>query len=237
MTAPAHTRRAMVTGGGTGLGLACVEALVAEGFEVIALGIDRDEGLDQPGVTFHELDVTDSDALAEILSGIDGLDVLVNAAGVIGAPGAEFTDEGFARVIDVNLIGTQKTCFACEDALVARGGSVVNFASVWASFGSVRNPAYAASKGAVVAFTRSLAAGWGARGVRANAVAPGWIETRLSQGALNDPERAGAIQSRIPLGRWGAPADIGAMVAFLASPAASYVTGAVIPVDGGYAIA
>ncbi|MDF1671521.1 MAG: SDR family oxidoreductase [Roseovarius sp.] len=233
----ATRKRAVVTGGGTGLGRASAIALLAQGYEVISLGIDREDDTPLERLDHRVFDVTDCAAIQDFAAGLDELDLLVNAAGIIMPDGAELTAEGFARVIDVNLTGTRSMCFACEAALEARGGSVVNFASMWSIFGSARNPAYSASKGAVVSLTRALAANWGPRGMRANAVAPGWIETRLSQNAMNDPERSENIMARIPMARWGVPAEIGSVVVFLASPAASYVNGIVLPVDGGYAIA
>ena len=146
----------------------------------------------------------------------------------------EFTPSGFRRVIDVNLVGTQLVTLALRGALSAARGSVVNVASVWSFFGSPRNPAYAASKGAVVQLTRSHAVGFAAEGIRVNAVAPGWIDTRLAAGAISNPERSAAIMARIPLARWGTPADVADVVAFLHSTDARYITGAILPVDGGY---
>ena len=102
--------------------------------------------------------------------------------------------------------------------------------------GSPRNPAYAASKGAVVQITRSHAVAFAGEGIRVNAVAPGWIDTRLAAGAIRNPERSAAIMARIPLGRWGTPSDVADVVAFLVSDQARYVTGAVLAVDGGYGI-
>lgn len=229
-------RRAIVTGGGTGLGRACVLALLEDGFEVLSLGLDREEPIDHPALETRAFDVTDPAAIAALAAGTEGLDALILAAGILLPDGREFTDEGFAKVMDVNLTGTQALCYALRPALAARRGAVVTFASMWSIFGSSRNPAYSASKGAVESLTRALAAAWAPEGIRVNAVAPGWIRTRMAAGAMNNPERAGPIMARIPQGRWGEPKEVGAVVRFLVSPAASYVTGVTLPVDGGYSI-
>lgn len=107
---------------------------------------------------------------------------------------------------------------------------------MWAIFGSPGAPAYTASKGAVAAMTRSQAVAWAGRGVRVNSVAPGWVETRISEKARTDPTRAERIGARIPMGRWAKPAEIASVVRFLLSSDAGYITGAMIPVDGGYSI-
>jgi len=239
MTDPhvASPRIAVVTGGGTGLGLACAKRLIAQGYTVHALGRDQEEEVSDPAFRFQSFDVTDEAAAEAFARDLPGVDALVNAAGIILHDQAEFSPAGFRKVVDVNLNGSQLMASVLHGALKARGGSVVNFASMWSYFGSGRNPAYSASKGAVVQLTRSLAVAWAADGIRVNAVAPGWIKTRMSINAMTDPVRSEPIMRRIPLGIWGEPSDIAAAVWFLLSSEARYVTGTTLPVDGGFSVA
>jgi NAD(P)-dependent dehydrogenase (short-subunit alcohol dehydrogenase family) len=229
-------RIALVTGGGTGIGLACAARLHQQGWEVHCAGLDTERAWPE-GLVFHKLDVTDGKACAELLAAFPDLDGLVNAAGVILHDQKEFTSEGFDRVIDVNLNAVNRMTLLARQALRARKGSVVNVGSMWSFFGSARNPAYSASKGGIAALTRSHAVAFAPEGVRVNAVAPGWIDTRLASGAIHNPERSQAILSRIPMGRWGTPEDVASVVDFLLSPAAAYVTGVVLPADGGFGVA
>lgn len=227
---------ALVTGGGTGIGLACAQELHAQGWRVICAGLDRQDEWPE-GIEFQKLDVTNQAAIDDLLGGIEYLDALVNGAGVILHNEAELTPEGFNRVIDINLNAVNRMTLAALAALKKAHGAVVNVASMWSQFGSPRNPGYSASKGAINSLTRSHAVAFAPFGVRVNAVAPGWIDTRLASGAIHNPDRSGAILARIPMGRWGDPKDVAKVVKFLFSPDAAYVTGVVLPVDGGFGIA
>ncbi len=237
MTHAQDDRLAIITGGGTGLGLATGLELRRRDWRVLALGLDTEPGLEGSGIEFERMDITDAEALGAVARRTPRLHLLANAAGIILHDEREHTVEGFRRVVDVNLHGTQLACTLLRPALAAAGGSILNFASMWSRFGSGRNPGYSASKGAVEALTRALAVAYAAQGVRVNAIAPGWIDTRMSVNAFSDPERAGPILKRLPAGHWGQPSDIGKAAAFLASDDAGYITGVTLPVDGGYSIA
>ncbi|WP_421566992.1 SDR family NAD(P)-dependent oxidoreductase [Ochrobactrum sp. EDr1-4] len=228
-------RTVIVTGGGTGIGLATSTILLNDGYKVIAAGLDRETEL-PPGLTFVELDVSCSIAVTDLVESTSCLYGLVTCAG-IQRHDREWTAEDFAAVIDVNLVSVFNICTLALPKLEKTGGSIVNIASMWSIFGTPGSPAYGASKGGIVSLTRSLAVAGGKRGVRANAVAPGWIDTRMASRAKNDPTRAPKIINRIPLNRWAAPEEVGKVIAFLISDSASYVNGTVIPVDGGYSIA
>ncbi len=234
MTAPG---KALVTGGTGGIGRGTVEALLAAGWKVLATGATEAEVAAMPpapGLSTAVLDVTDEAQVASFMVKFDRLDALVNAAGILRR-GDEHRIEVFERVIAVNLTGTMRMCLACHPLLQASGGAVVNIASMLSYFGGALVPAYSASKGGVVQLTKSLAAAWAADGIRVNAVAPGWIETEMTAPLRIDPARNTAILSRTPMGRWGQPAEVGAVIVLLLSPGAGFVTGATLPVDGGYA--
>ena len=234
---------ALVTGGTGGIGGAIARALRDAGAEVLATGLGAAEvasaGGDATfgGIQVHALDVADGGAVAALVAGLDRLDILVNGAGMIVRAGGEFEVETFQRVVEVNLTGAMRLATACRPLLARRGGAIVNIASMLSFFGSGAAPAYSASKGGIAQLTKSLAIAWAPDGIRVNAVAPGWIETALTGPLREDPARSAAIVARTPLGRWGRPEDVGGAVVFLCSDAAAFVTGVVLPVDGGYAIA
>jgi len=171
--------------------------------------------------------------VAACIGKLSRLDALVNCAGIILRDGKEFTIPGFQQVIDVNLTGTMRMCMGARPLLEKQGGAIVNTASVWSFFGGGLAPAYTASKGGVAQLTKALAVAW-APSIRVNAIAPGWIETELTKPAQADQARSDAIIARTPFGRWGRPEDIGGAAVFLCSDAAAFITGTVLPVDGGY---
>jgi NAD(P)-dependent dehydrogenase (short-subunit alcohol dehydrogenase family) len=159
-----------------------------------------------------------------------------NCAGILRR-GAEHELDVFEQVLAVNLTGTMRVCTATRARLKARRGCIVNTASMLSFFGGGLVPAYAASKGGVAQLTKSLAIAYAADGIRVNAIAPGWIATPLTQALQDDSARAGPILARTPLGRWGTPADVAQAAMFLCTPAAAFMTGVILPVDGGYMIA
>ena len=149
----------------------------------------------------------------------------------------EYQIENFQRVVEVNLTGMMRMCTACQPLLARQGGSIVNLASMLSFFGGGRVPAYSASKGGAVQLTKSLAVAWAEQGIRVNAVAPGWIVTPLTEPLVRDEAFDRAIVARTPMKRWGQPEEVAGAVVFLCSPAAGFITGAVLAVDGGYSAA
>lgn len=233
-------KRAVVTGGGRGIGLAVAIALCEAGYEVIATGIDTAEIAAMPqveGLSGRVLDVRDNDAITALFDGLESLDALVNCAGLIRRGGAEYEIDTFTEVIDINLNGMMRTCTAAKSLLEKTGGAIVNTASMLSFFGGPAVPAYTASKGGVAQLTKALAVAWASEGIRVNAIAPGWIATELTRPLVEDDARAEPILMRTPMRRWGTPQDVAGPVVFLCSDAARFVTGAILPVDGGYAAA
>jgi NAD(P)-dependent dehydrogenase (short-subunit alcohol dehydrogenase family) len=236
-----NLRNVLVTGASSGIGAAIARAFLAVGANVTATGATLQEieaAQAQPGmagICLLALDVRQGDAVSQLVGSLGPLDAVVNCAGVLRR-GSEHKPDVFADVLDINLNGTMRVCTAARAGLAARRGCIVNTASMLSFFGGGVVPGYSASKGGVAQLTKSLAIAYAADGIRVNAVAPGWIATPLTQSLQDDPVRSGPILARTPMHRWGTPEDIAGPVLFLASEQARFITGVVLPVDGGYLI-
>ncbi|MBN3802493.1 SDR family oxidoreductase [Paraburkholderia sp. Ac-20336] len=232
-------KTAFVTGGFSGIGAAIANALAQLGAHVVAAGVPLPEGAPDAlnrAVWRVTLDVRSDDDIAAALHAFERLDIVVNCAGVISR-GDEHRIDVFERVMDINLHGTMRVCTAARALLKASGGCIVNTASMLSFFGGGLVPAYSASKGAVAQLTKSLALAYAADGIRVNAIAPGWIATPLTEALQSDDGRSQAILERTPLRRWGTPDEVAQIAVFLCTPAASFMTGAIVAVDGGYLVA
>ena len=236
-----HNRRILISGGTSGIGRAIALAFRAAGARVTVTALNESEietfAPDAPSINTVQLDVRDAEAITQLAAELTELDILINCAGMILRGGAEFDPIKFQQVIDVNLHGTLRLCTAFRPQLAASRGCIINVASMLSFFGSGFAPAYSSSKGAIAQLTKSLAIAWAAEGIRVNAIAPGWIVTPLTQPLVDSPERSQTIIDRTPMKRWGEPHDVTGAVQFLCSPAAAFITGVILPIDGGYSVA
>lgn len=225
----------LVVGGTSGIGLGIAEAFLSEGAEVTVTGATAAEtvGTAGKGLRSVVLDVRDQASVTSVIDALPGLDHLVYCAGIIRR-GAEHDPAVFAEVLEVNLTGAMRVATAARSSLSVRGGTILLTASMLSFFGGGLVPGYSASKGGIVQLAKSLAIAYAPAGIRVNAVAPGWIATELTKPLRDDGERSATILSRTPLGRWGTAQDVAGAAVFLASPLASFVTAAVVAVDGGY---
>jgi gluconate 5-dehydrogenase len=241
-------RLALVTGGGTGLGFGICQALAGAGARVVLVGRREDvlrDACGHLGATAHYLvrDITDLPAIPALVEEVEGrfgpLDILVNNAGNhLKKPAVETSDAEFAVVLQTHLFGAFALTREVARGMIARKrGAIVMIASMTSLFGIPSVSAYGAAKSAIAGLTRLLATEFSPHGVRINAIAPGWFDTALNRKAFaGDPGRVQKILSRTPMGRVGEPLDVGYAAVYLCSPAAKFVTGVVLPVDGGASI-
>lgn len=247
-------RVAFVTGGNGGIGLGMAKAFAEHGASVAIAGRNQSKLDDAAGeladmagedkVEALQCDVTDrgdvEGALSKVVEKFGGLDILVNNAGVnrrADEPHLLSPDDWHA-VIDANLTSIHNVTSLAFPYMKERGrGKIINIGSMMSIFGTAYAPAYAASKGGVVQYTKSCAVAWAKDNVQVNAVLPGWIVTEMTnQFKEAFPDRYAMIVGRTPAGRWGEPVDLGGTAVFLASSASDFVTGTSIPVDGGYSV-
>ena len=238
---------AVITGAASGMGAACADVLHACGARVVVVDVDGDGGARTAAAVdghFVHGDISEpafcGQAIAETVERYGRLDVLVNAAGImVRTKAVDTADDVYRRVIRVNLDGTFFMCRAAVARMTAQGGgAIVNFSSIWGLWAGANAAAYSAAKGGISVLTRALALEHGRDGIRVNAVLPGDVDTPLLRAGgrdqpLTDDDIARMGES-IPLGRVAQPREIANVVAFLASDEASYVTGVLLPVDGGY---
>lgn len=237
---------AVVTGARRGIGFAMAEALAAAGADIIAASSSQEADggaigarVRELGRTFegHAVDFRDRDAVLAFAEAVAGrADILVNNAGTIRrSPAAEHPLEWWDEVLDVNLRNQFVLTQAVGAAMLERGrGRIIFTASLLSFQGGINVPGYTAAKSAITGLTKALSNEWAGRGVTVNAIAPGYIATDNTEALRDDPDRSAAILDRIPAGRWGQASDLGGATVFLASHASDYVTGATLPVDGGW---
>ncbi len=241
-------RAAIVTGGNGGIGLGMAKGLAAAGAKVVLAGRNEEKArravaeLGGAGA-FVSADVTSRAAcrmlVERTVAQFGRLDILVNNAGTsIRKRPEDFTEAEWHAVMDTNLT----SAFLCAQAAFAAmkqagGGKIINIGSMMSLFGAPYATPYAASKGGIVQMTRALATAWAADNIQVNAVLPGWIDTELTQTARRQVDGLhDRVLHRTPAGRWGGPDDMAGVAVFLASAASDFVTGAAIPVDGGFSI-
>jgi 2-deoxy-D-gluconate 3-dehydrogenase len=240
-------KTAVVTGANTGLGQGISVALAQAGASIVGVGRSSMEETErlcrEAGAAFHSVqaDLATLEPIerivAESMKPSGRIDILVNNAGIIRrADAIEFSEKDWDDVMNVNLKSTFFLTQAVARTMLAdgEGGKIINIASLLSFQGGIRIPSYTASKSGLAGLTRLLACEWAGKGINVNAIAPGYFVTNNTEALRDDPKRSGEILGRIPAGRWGDPSDLGGAAVFLASSAANYIHGVVLPVDGGW---
>ena len=239
---------ALVTGAGRGLGQAMAVGLAEAGADVAGLDIiplgETQAQVEALGRRFLpvQCDLREATAarlnevVGQVAGELGGLDILVNNAGIIRrAPALEFSEQYWDDVIQINLKALFFLSQAAARGMARQGaGKIVNIASVLSFQGGILVPSYTSAKSGVAGLTRAMANEWASRGINVNGIAPGYMATDNTAPLRADPQRSQAILARIPVGRWGEPADLKGVVVFLASAASDYMHGAIVPVDGGW---
>ena len=243
-------KKAIVVGGAGDLGKAMVEAIAQAGAQTVVIDFDervfgicedfRNDGLN---VSPIKADVSKKNEIKEsyenalkILGG--SVDILINSAGIQRRyPSEDFPDEEWSKVIAINLDATFYYCKYAGNTMIKNGGGkIINIASIISFLGGITIPAYAASKGGVAQLTKALSNDWAAKGICVNAIAPGYMDTQLNTALINDKKRTEEVFNRVPMKRWGTGEDLKGLTVLLSSSASDYITGTVIPVDGGYLV-
>lgn len=241
-------KKAIVVGGAGDLGIAMVEAISQAGAQAVVIDFDERvfeicESFKKDGLNVSALKANVSqieqikDSYNKALEALGGtVDILINSAGIQRRyPSEDFPDEEWSKVISINLDATFYYCkYAGNTMLKNGGGKIINIASLMSFLGGITIPAYAASKGGVGQLTKALSNDWAAKGICVNAIAPGYMDTQLNTAIVNDKKRTDEVFIRVPMKRWGTGEDLKGLTVFLASSASDYVTGTIIPVDGGY---
>ena len=236
--------RVLVTGGSSGIGYGIATAFAVAGASVTITGT-RDSAdkydIDLSAFAYRQLEVTDREAIQAVAAEFEVLDVLVNNAGA-SLPGGqdEWQPDVFDQSVHINLLSTYHLAHACHDALQASkqpgGASIIGIASLTSFFANEAVPGYGAAKAGLVQLTKTLGLSWAKQGIRANAIAAGMIETRMTEHMKDIPDYNEPILARTPMNRWGKPDDIAGVALFLASESASFITGQTLLVDGGYSL-
>jgi len=231
-------RQVLVSGGSSGIGLAIAKGFAAVGAQVTVTGsnpekIETEQKRAANNMRFAVLDVRDREGVKAFAKQFDALDVLVNAQGISGGA-AEHEEDVFLDVIEINLSSMMRLSSNFLPQLTKRGGSIINIASMLSYLMEPEVPAYTASKSGVLGLTRALAHAYGPQGIRVNAIAPGYHKTDMTKVWWSSPVSHDLVVDRSALKRWGSVDDLVGAALFLASPAAAFITGTTLPVDGGY---